>query len=138
MNTGALIVFSNRISINYLSIPQAACTEIWGVPRICQFRPPAFHFSSMLVFILKHSGSSIHELLDQDKSQITPWEATFIIFAVAFTLSEYTASIEHGWISALFSSNMLAHAQKFPYSLYHKRKVESNSDVCPCRTIYNL
>lgn len=30
---------------------------------------------------------------------MTGWEMIFILFAFAFTLEEYTASTEHGWIS---------------------------------------
>ncbi|KAF8072069.1 receptor-activated Ca2+-permeable cation channel [Lyophyllum atratum] len=35
---------------------------------------------------------------NQDKSVVTGWEVLFIIFAGAFTLEEYTAATEHGWI----------------------------------------
>jgi len=102
-----LFVFCSKFSINYLAIPQVACTEVWGVPRICQFRPPACHFRHVslqyVVYMANHSGSSVRDLLDQDKTQITPWEVAFVVFAVAFTLAEYTASTEHGWLSAPFS-----------------------------------
>ncbi|EAU85471.1 hypothetical protein CC1G_06372 [Coprinopsis cinerea okayama7 len=37
-------------------------------------------------------------LSNQDKSQVTPYELVFIVFAAAFTLEEYTASTGHGWI----------------------------------------
>lgn len=36
---------------------------------------------------------------DQDPFGITPWEIAFIVLAAAFTLEEYTAATEHGWIS---------------------------------------
>ena len=38
---------------------------------------------------------------DRDVNKITPWEFTFIVFAAAFTLDEYTVANEHGWISVL-------------------------------------
>ncbi|KAJ8586944.1 hypothetical protein M405DRAFT_822499 [Rhizopogon salebrosus TDB-379] len=36
-------------------------------------------------------------LWTQDVSRVTFWESLFLIFAVAFTLQEYTASKEYGW-----------------------------------------
>jgi len=48
-------------------------------------------------------------VIDEDGTQVTSWEAAFIVFAVAFTLAEYTSSTEHGWISALFPSSIPAH-----------------------------
>jgi hypothetical protein len=33
-----------------------------------------------------------------DPEKMTFWEVVFIVFAAAFTLEEYTASTEHGWI----------------------------------------
>ncbi|KAF9485221.1 receptor-activated Ca2+-permeable cation channel [Pholiota conissans] len=44
----------------------------------------------LLVFILC--------LSDHDSTKITFWEMIFIILASAFTLGEYTAATEHGWI----------------------------------------
>lgn len=41
------------------------------------------------------------QLTDHSKEHITPWEVAFIILAGAFTLEEYTAATEHGWISKL-------------------------------------
>jgi len=38
---------------------------------------------------------------------MTRWEMLFILFAGAFTLEEYTASTEHGWISEPSLSNLL-------------------------------
>jgi hypothetical protein len=38
----------------------------------------------------------------KDLQTVTVWEYLFILVAVAFTLDEYTASKEHGWISELF------------------------------------
>jgi hypothetical protein len=35
---------------------------------------------------------------DESSEKITLWEILFMIFAAAFTLEEYTASTEHGWI----------------------------------------
>ncbi|GLB40556.1 putative receptor-activated Ca2 -permeable cation channel [Lyophyllum shimeji] len=43
-------------------------------------------------------------LSTQDKSAVTFWEVVFIIFAAAFTLEEYTAATEHGWI--LYIANL--------------------------------
>ncbi|RDB26026.1 Calcium channel YVC1 [Hypsizygus marmoreus] len=37
-------------------------------------------------------------LSNQDKAAVTVWEMAFVLFAVAFTLEEYTAATEHGWI----------------------------------------
>lgn len=37
-------------------------------------------------------------LSTQDKTKLTIWEVTFIIFGSAFALEEYTAATEHGWI----------------------------------------
>ncbi|KAF9048651.1 receptor-activated Ca2+-permeable cation channel [Panaeolus papilionaceus] len=37
-------------------------------------------------------------LANQDPFGITPWEIAFIVLAAAFTLEEYTAATEHGWI----------------------------------------
>jgi len=50
--------------------------------------------------------SHLTMVIDEDGTQVTSWEAAFIVFAVAFTLAEYTSSTEHGWISALFPSSM--------------------------------
>ncbi|KAG2157982.1 uncharacterized protein EDB93DRAFT_1122521 [Suillus bovinus] len=33
----------------------------------------------------------------QDVSHVTLWESVFLVFAIAFTLQEYTASKEYGW-----------------------------------------
>ncbi|KAG5636759.1 hypothetical protein H0H81_006949 [Sphagnurus paluster] len=44
-------------------------------------------------------------LSNHDKMQITGWETLFIIFAAAFTLEEYTAATEHGWISKIEAIN---------------------------------
>ncbi|KAF7330430.1 hypothetical protein MVEN_02481800 [Mycena venus] len=43
-------------------------------------------------------------LSNKDAAQMTLWEVVFIIFAVAFTLEEYTAATEHGWI--IYIANM--------------------------------
>ncbi|KAJ6577224.1 receptor-activated Ca2+-permeable cation channel [Mycena capillaripes] len=43
-------------------------------------------------------------LSNQDPTQVTFWEVVFIVFATAFTLQEYTASTEHGWI--IYIANM--------------------------------
>ncbi|KAJ6513410.1 receptor-activated Ca2+-permeable cation channel [Mycena sanguinolenta] len=43
-------------------------------------------------------------LSNQDHAQMTFWEVVFIIFAAAFTLEEYTAATEHGWI--IYIANM--------------------------------
>ncbi|KAF8150616.1 receptor-activated Ca2+-permeable cation channel [Crassisporium funariophilum] len=43
-------------------------------------------------------------LSNRDRTQITPWELAFIVLASAFTLEEYTASTEHGWI--IYIANM--------------------------------
>ncbi|KAJ7931371.1 receptor-activated Ca2+-permeable cation channel [Mycena leptocephala] len=43
-------------------------------------------------------------LSNQDPTQLTFWEIVFIVFATAFTLEEYTASTEHGWI--IYIANM--------------------------------
>ncbi|KAJ7903703.1 receptor-activated Ca2+-permeable cation channel [Mycena olivaceomarginata] len=43
-------------------------------------------------------------LSNQDPTQVTLWEVIFVIFAVAFTLEEYTAATEHGWI--IYIANM--------------------------------
>ncbi|KAJ6544785.1 receptor-activated Ca2+-permeable cation channel [Mycena vulgaris] len=43
-------------------------------------------------------------LSNQDPEKLTFWEVVFIIFAAAFTLEEYTASTEHGWI--IYIANM--------------------------------
>ncbi|KAF7375030.1 hypothetical protein MSAN_00389100 [Mycena sanguinolenta] len=43
-------------------------------------------------------------LSNQDHAQMTFWEVVFIVFAAAFTLKEYTAATEHGWI--IYIANM--------------------------------
>ncbi|KAF7327794.1 hypothetical protein MKEN_00359200 [Mycena kentingensis (nom. inval.)] len=43
-------------------------------------------------------------LSTQDYERVTFWEGVFFIFAAAFTLEEYTASNEHGWI--IYIANM--------------------------------
>ncbi|KAG1821906.1 uncharacterized protein BJ212DRAFT_1334451 [Suillus subaureus] len=40
----------------------------------------------------------------QDVSCVTLWESVFLVFAIAFTLQEYTASKEYGW--AIYISNV--------------------------------
>ena len=76
------------------------------MPRICQFCPPAFHVRHVSLQYVKllvvNSYFSLYNVLDEDATQVTSWEAAFIVFAVSFTLAEYTSSTEHGWISALF------------------------------------
>jgi hypothetical protein len=51
-----------------------------------------------------------------DKTKMTPWEMLFILFAGAFTLEEYTASTDHGWISELFANNVTLPAIDFQAS----------------------
>ncbi|KAG1773581.1 hypothetical protein EDD22DRAFT_858515 [Suillus occidentalis] len=44
----------------------------------------------------------------QDVSHVTLWESVFLVFAIAFTLQEYTASKEYGWASQyMFSCHIL-------------------------------
>ncbi|PFH52912.1 hypothetical protein AMATHDRAFT_138783 [Amanita thiersii Skay4041] len=43
-------------------------------------------------------------LFNRDVNRLNTWEVVFIIFAAAFTLDEYTASNEHGWI--IYIANM--------------------------------
>ncbi|KAJ7773071.1 receptor-activated Ca2+-permeable cation channel [Mycena metata] len=43
-------------------------------------------------------------LSNQDHAKLTFWEVVFIVFAAAFTLEEYTAATEHGWI--IYIANM--------------------------------
>ncbi|KAF8207580.1 hypothetical protein K438DRAFT_1815254 [Mycena galopus ATCC 62051] len=43
-------------------------------------------------------------LSNQEPTRITFWEVVFIVFAAAFTLEEYTAATEHGWI--IYIANM--------------------------------
>ncbi|KAF8962728.1 hypothetical protein BDZ97DRAFT_1920296 [Flammula alnicola] len=43
-------------------------------------------------------------LSNKDSTKVTVWEMAFIILASAFTLEEYTASTEHGWI--IYIANM--------------------------------
>ncbi|KAK2463448.1 hypothetical protein APHAL10511_004534 [Amanita phalloides] len=43
-------------------------------------------------------------LFNRDVSRLALWEIVFIIFAVAFTLDEYTVANEHGWI--IYIANM--------------------------------
>ncbi|KAJ7284865.1 receptor-activated Ca2+-permeable cation channel [Mycena rebaudengoi] len=43
-------------------------------------------------------------LSNESSEKITLWEILFMIFAAAFTLEEYTASTEHGWI--IYIANM--------------------------------
>ncbi|KII95956.1 hypothetical protein PLICRDRAFT_234074 [Plicaturopsis crispa FD-325 SS-3] len=50
----------------------------------------------LMTFLLCLSGHNTHH--------ITPWEGVFIVFGAAFTLEEYTASKEHGWI--IYIANM--------------------------------
>lgn len=40
----------------------------------------------------------------QDVSHVTLWESAFLVFAIAFTLQEYTASKEYGW--AVYIANI--------------------------------
>ncbi|KAG2035862.1 hypothetical protein BDR03DRAFT_1092852 [Suillus americanus] len=40
----------------------------------------------------------------QDVSHVTLWESVFLVFAIAFTLQEYTASKEYGW--AIYIANV--------------------------------
>lgn len=40
----------------------------------------------------------------QDVSHVTLWESVFLVFAIAFTLQEYTASKEYGW--AIYIANI--------------------------------
>ncbi|KAF8199535.1 receptor-activated Ca2+-permeable cation channel [Pholiota molesta] len=42
-----------------------------------------------------------HYRLHHDSEKITLWETIFIILASAFTLGEYTAATEHGWITSI-------------------------------------
>ncbi|KAF5381962.1 hypothetical protein D9615_004249 [Tricholomella constricta] len=52
-------------------------------------------------------------LSNQDKTQITGWEMIFILFAGAFTLEEYTAATEHGWI--IYIANVLWNVFDFSF-----------------------
>lgn len=42
----------------------------------------------------------------QDVSHVTLWESVFLVFAIAFTLQEYTASKEYGW--AIYIANVIS------------------------------
>ncbi|KAH7928247.1 hypothetical protein BV22DRAFT_1126692 [Leucogyrophana mollusca] len=52
------------------------------------------HFLNFAVLLL----TFIACLWTQDLDKISLWEAAFLVFATAFTLQEYTATKEHGWI----------------------------------------
>ena len=55
--------------------------------------------------------------LAQDVSQVTFWESLFLVFAVAFTLQEYTAFKEYGWTSQYTSHRHILDSDE-PRSLH--------------------
>lgn len=84
-----------------------ACTILWGYIRVLKLRASLVNVYSMpLKCVLLHLRYSVSVaiFLDQDKSKVTGWEMIFILFAGAFTLEEYTAATEHGWISKTYLS----------------------------------
>jgi hypothetical protein len=56
----------------------------------------------------------------KDIHAVTFWEIVFIVIATGFTLAEYTASQEHGWISKPdLSSYQVNKEISFPYLSDH-------------------
>lgn len=80
---------------------QFACAALWGNPRVPEFRfftghihfVPLLHVSSFLPL----STFSLNFVTDKDLNTPNAFEILFIVFAAAFALEEYTASVEHGW-----------------------------------------
>ena len=92
-----LLAFSIVIVISYLKVTRAAlrCN-----PRILEFRLPVTYVHTMPFAQASYSPSSRYftdSFLDKDLDSLHHFEVIFIIFAAAFALEEYTASIQHGW-----------------------------------------
>ena len=58
---------------------------------LCLFSECVFHIGK----------NRFTRVADQYKERLTPWEVAFMVLGCAFTLEEYTAANEHGWISWL-------------------------------------
>ncbi|KAI6025764.1 hypothetical protein F5J12DRAFT_810259 [Pisolithus orientalis] len=58
------------------------------------------HFMNIAVLLLVF----VIFLQSEDTAYISLWEGVFLVFAVAFTLQEYTASREYGWL--IYMSNV--------------------------------
>ncbi|KAF8837769.1 hypothetical protein BDN67DRAFT_1071196 [Paxillus ammoniavirescens] len=58
------------------------------------------HFMNIMLLLI----TFVVCLWTQDITHITMWEAVFLVFATAFTLQEYTASKEYGWL--IYISNV--------------------------------
>ncbi|KAI5981944.1 hypothetical protein EDD15DRAFT_2329796 [Pisolithus albus] len=58
------------------------------------------HFMNIAVLLLVF----IAFLHSEDAAHVSLWEGVFLVFAIAFTLQEYTASREYGWL--IYMSNV--------------------------------
>jgi hypothetical protein len=80
-------------------------------PRVFKFRFPAgcirsVPFVQVSTFPLSERPNNF--VSDKNLDTPHPFEILFIIFATAFALDEYTASIEHGWNSTCGHYNIFS------------------------------
>lgn len=96
------------------------------------------YYASRVSLFFPHSWTwALEHSLAQDKTKLTIWEVTFIIFGSAFALEEYTAATEHGWISKSFTRHLVILISSFAIlSLYCERErisIHRTSFSCGCR-----
>ncbi|KIJ66723.1 hypothetical protein HYDPIDRAFT_85148 [Hydnomerulius pinastri MD-312] len=58
------------------------------------------HFMNIAVLLV----TFVICLWTQDTTYISTWESVFLVFATAFTLQEYTATKEHGWLKQVWNA----------------------------------
>jgi hypothetical protein len=79
---------------------KVTCAALWCNSRVLEFCLLVTYVHTMPFAYASHSPTfnlSTDSVADKDLDALHHFEVLFIIFAVAFALEEYTASIEHGW-----------------------------------------
>ncbi|KAI6099821.1 hypothetical protein F5141DRAFT_1219143 [Pisolithus sp. B1] len=71
-------------------------------PFLDHYRP--VKSSSVFCHIAFYEHRSATARLPEDTAYVSLWEGVFLVFAIAFTLQEYTASREYGWL--IYMSNV--------------------------------
>ncbi len=96
-----LFVFSLRVPrygaiLEFLNFTCLLVTFI-----LCLFCKPLL-FIAPLLYVL------IGFIADKDLNALAPFEVLFLVFAAAFALDEYTASVEHGWSGKCIHHNVFS------------------------------
>ncbi|KAI6103885.1 hypothetical protein EDD16DRAFT_1715085 [Pisolithus croceorrhizus] len=76
--------------------------DLRKAPLLDHYRP--VKSSSIFCHIAFYEHRSAAARLPEDTACVSLWEGVFLVFAIAFTLQEYTASREYGWL--IYMSNV--------------------------------